>query len=61
MIKQKIIQLERINLELGDIPSGKIIEDFETIPFFLHKQRLLMLKLLLKDEYTIIDLKEKQS
>ena len=46
-------------MELKDIPSEKFIEDFETIPFFLHKQRSLMLKLLIKDEYTIIDLKEK--
>ena len=46
-------------MELKDIPSEKLIEDFETIPFFLHKQRSLMLRLLIKDEYTIIDLKEK--
>ena len=46
-------------MELKDIPSEKLIEDFETISFFLHKQRSLILNLLIKDEYTIIDLKEK--
>ena len=45
-------------MKVKDIPLEKVIEDFETIPFFLHKQRSLLLKLLIKNEHTIIDLKE---
>ena len=47
------------NMGIKDITSEKIIDDFESIPYLLHKQRSNLLNLLIKKEYTIIDLKEK--
>ena len=45
--------------KMDDIPKEKIIEDFESIPYLLHKQKSTLLKLLMNKEMTIIDLKGK--